>query len=94
MVHSVRYSARALAALEHIDQYLMERSPGGAANVFADIKRSIDLLAAFPLMGSAITELDLRYHLTRRYRYRIVYRVTETTTEIRDVLHPRQQGPG
>lgn len=94
MAHSVHYSTRALAALVHIDRYLMERSPTGAANVFADIKRSINLLAAFPQMGSTIPELDLRYHMTRRYQYRIVYRVTATTIEIRDVLHPRQQGPG
>ena len=43
-------------------------------------------------MGSVIGHLDLRYHLTRRYCYRIIYRVTEATIEIRDVLHPKQQG--
>jgi plasmid stabilization system protein ParE len=92
MAHSVRYSDRALASLQTIDDYLSERSPTSAANIFADIKRSIDLLAAFPLMGTALPTVDLRYHIKRRYRYRIVYRVTPTAIEIREVLHPRQQG--
>ena len=90
MAHSVRFSTRALAALEHIDEYIKERSPAGAANVIADIKRSIDLLAVFPLMGTALPELDLRYHISRGYQYRIIYRVSDATIEIRDILHPRQ----
>lgn len=45
-------------------------------------------------MGTLLPELNLRYHVTRRYQYRIIYRVTAAAIEIRDVMHPRQLGHG
>ncbi len=41
----VRYTPRALRNLESIHSYLSKRSPSGAANVLAAIRRSIDMIA-------------------------------------------------
>ena len=44
---NVIYAPRALRDLQSIGAYLIERSPSGAANVFAAIKSTIDALGFF-----------------------------------------------
>lgn len=84
------WSRRALASVRSIDDYISERNPDGARNVLAEIDRSCSLLAEFPMIGVTVPETFLRCHVTRRYRYRIIYRVEGERVEIRDVMHPSQ----
>lgn len=85
------YSRRALASILNQIDYLGERNTDAANSVLADISRTCDLISEFPLLGRAITGIGLRYHLTRKFRYRVVFRIYGDVLEIRDVLHPRQK---
>ena len=93
MASKVRFTARALASLDAADAYLRPRNPTAANNLRDEIERLTGLIADFPEMSPAIRGSKMRYHVTRRYRYRIVYRVIGRTIEIRDVLHPSRSGP-
>ena len=84
----VRFSPRALASLRSIRAWLRERDPAAADRVIAEIERACILLGDYPLMGPAIPETRLRRHVTRRYRYRVIYRVQGDRVEVRDVMHP------
>ena len=90
MVYKVELSQFALADLRHIDGYLRERSPSGADNVKREIQRTLALLANFPMIGTKLRLADTRYVVTRRYRYRIVFRVTEETVLVLKVYHRAQ----
>jgi addiction module RelE/StbE family toxin len=91
-VAEVVFSARALASIWSIRKYLQERNPAAAARVIAEIERACALIGDHPLMGPAIPETGLRRHVTRRYKYRIIYRVRGDVVEVRDVMHPRRGG--
>jgi plasmid stabilization system protein ParE len=84
-------SDRALRSLQSHDAFLRERSQRVADAVLAEIERTCGLIAEFPEMGRRIENTRLRFHISRRYRYRIVYRIEAGITEIRDVLHPSQK---
>ncbi len=43
-------------------------------------------------MGPPIRGTGLRRHITRHYRYRVIYRVVGDLVEVRDVMHPRRDG--
>ena len=58
--------------------------------MLAEIAHLCTLIADFPEMGRAIPDTGLRYHISRKYRYRVVYRIEGDIVEIRDVLHPRR----
>ena len=90
MSRRVAYSCDALADLENIETYIIERSPGGAGNVLEDIGKTIDLIAFWPKIGRGCEVGDLRFQITPKYRYRVIYRLTETLIEVRRVYHPRQ----
>lgn len=55
-----------------------------------EINDLVTLIGTFPEMGRAIEGTSLRYHVTRKYRYRVIYRITVNAIEIRDILHRRQ----
>lgn len=86
----LRFSVRALDSLDHQHAHISQHNPRAANAVLDDVRRSCDLIAAFPMMGRTIEGTRLRYLLSRRYRYRIIYRIEGETVEIRDILHPRQ----
>jgi len=90
MPHKVVFGQRALTALQELEAYLVERSPIGARNVITEIHRTADLLGHFPMIGTAIPDTSTRYHVTRKYKYRLVYRLREDRVEILQVYHPRQ----
>lgn len=54
MAYEIVFAPRALRDLEAIETYLIERSPTGARNVLAAIKRAIDGLQDFPRLGTPI----------------------------------------
>ena len=87
MTIEIVYTRRALRSLKDIDDYLEKRSPDGALNVRVEIERTVDLLCDQPGIGIPSGVLGVRIHPTRRYRYRIVYRVSGRTMQVLDVLH-------
>jgi len=91
MPNRVVFSKRALAKLLSIENYLMERTPSGASNVIREIHQSTSFLEQFPLMGTEIAGTSTRYHRTRKYKYRIVYRIRGQRVEILQIYHPAQK---
>jgi plasmid stabilization system protein ParE len=91
-VAEVVFSPRALASLREVRQYLQERNPEAAARVIGEIEGACALIGEYPWMGPAIPGTGLRRHMTRRYRYRVIYRVAGDVVEVRDVMHPRRAG--
>jgi plasmid stabilization system protein ParE len=91
VVPEVAFSRRALASLRSYDDFLRPRNRTTADGLAAEVKRTCALLAAFPHSGKFDAQSGLRVHVTRKYRYRIVYGVTERGIEVRDVLHPAQR---
>ncbi|WP_165375232.1 type II toxin-antitoxin system RelE/ParE family toxin [Roseovarius nitratireducens] len=84
------WSARALASLTAQDDYLRPLNPAAADAVLSEIARLVALIADFPEMGRRIDGIGLRYHVTARYLYRVIYRVRGERVEIVEVLHPRR----
>jgi plasmid stabilization system protein ParE len=91
-VAEVRFSARALRSLRGIERYLGERNPAAAERVVEEIGRACALIGDYPEMGPAIPGTRLRRHVTRRYRYRVIYRIVGDIVEIREVMHPARGG--
>jgi hypothetical protein len=67
------------------DDYLRPLNPAAA-----DQEPRGAIIATYPALGRAIPGTSLRYHVTRRYHYRIICRSALDTVEILDILHPRQ----
>lgn len=84
------WSRRALRSLRAQDVRLRDRNPAAAKAVRAEIETLAALIADFPEMGRRIDGTGLRYHVTRRYRYRVIYRIVGDSVQMMDVLHPRQ----
>lgn len=91
MPRKIEIDIRALDSLAEIDAFLMDRSPDGARNVRREIRQTLDLLADFPHIGSRLSVSDLRVAITRRYHYRIVYRVADDSVQVLQVYHYRQR---
>ena len=86
------FSPRALASLRRTERYLRERNPTAADRVLAEIERACDLLRDQPWMGAPVAGTGLRRVVTRRYRYRVIYRAAGDVVEVRDIMHPRRDG--
>jgi toxin ParE1/3/4 len=83
----VRYSPRATDDLIAIADYLTERSPSGARNVEAALRKTIGLLSEFSGGGGTLTQRpSVRVIPLARYPYLIFY--TATVDEIL-ILHIR-----
>ena len=86
----VTYSRRALASLTNHFDHLEDRNPTAARDFLFEIERTSDLIGEFPRLGRAVEGLTLRCHVTKRFRYRIIYLATPERVEIREILHPNQ----
>ncbi len=86
-----RLSDVALDSLEDQIVFLRPRNPAAAERVLAEIERTCTLLAEAPGTGRRIAGTASRVHITRRYRYRIIYHVTQDGIEVRDILHPSRR---
>ena len=67
----LRYTRPALADLANILEYVVERSPQGAARVHARIEIVLDLILAYPQIGVPTDEPGLRRVNVRPYPYLI-----------------------
>ncbi|MGE8131887.1 type II toxin-antitoxin system RelE/ParE family toxin [Methylobacterium sp. NPDC080182] len=90
----VAYTRAALEDLNGIADYLMPRSPSGAANVEADIRAAVGRLGDHPLSGRAQDKAGVRKAISPGYRYKILYQVDETAgvVSVLSILHPAQRG--
>jgi plasmid stabilization system protein ParE len=89
-VADLSWSRRAIASLAGQDDWLRPRNAEAADAILREIERSAGLLAEFPDMGRRIDGTSLRCHVTRRYRFRIVYRIVGGAVQVVDVMHPRR----
>jgi addiction module RelE/StbE family toxin len=89
---NVKWTARALKALDDIYDYLNQDAPLYADNVAQQIIDSVERLEVFPLSGRAVPEArrdDIREVIYRNYR--IIYWVaTDDRIDIISILHSSQ----
>lgn len=78
--------------LAHMD-YLLDRSPSGAANVSAAVMAQIKLLEQSPYMGRPGRVENTRELVISKYPYIVCYRVVVDIIEILYVHHSRQDWP-
>lgn len=89
----VRYALRALTSIAALDDWLRPLNAAAADRVLGEIERTCRLIGVFPGIGRQVERTSLRLHITRHYRYRVIYRHAGDIVEIRIVLHPRQDAP-
>jgi plasmid stabilization system protein ParE len=56
----IRYTLRARADIEEINEYLQKQAPAAAQEAVATIRRRIELLGEFPYMAPATDEPGVR----------------------------------
>lgn len=74
-MNTVRFRKRAEADLREIVQWYDTVAPHIISAILADLYRSIDQLVAFPRSGEAVPGHKFRRIVSRKYRYKIVYRI-------------------
>ena len=85
---SVRYTARALAQLAEIFDYIAHDNPRAAQEVQAKIRASIENLGRFPFAGHTTDKPSVRVFTVVRYPYRIFYSVyLDNDVAILRILH-------
>jgi toxin ParE1/3/4 len=83
----VRYTPQALADLETICTYIAERSPKGARNVKARIRKSVAALGQFPKVARELEQRPGVYCTpVVRYPYLIFFRLRDGVVEIVHIL--------
>ncbi len=80
---NIGYTDRAVADLEAIADYLVQRSPQGARNVKAAIERTIDQLKHFPALGTRQTTEGVRKLVVSNYPYLVFYVADISADEVR-----------
>jgi plasmid stabilization system protein ParE len=71
----IQFSRRAADDLRALIEWYQEVAPQSLERVLGDINRSFDLLIDFPQAGQEAPSGKFRHIATRRYRYRIAYRI-------------------
>ena len=79
----IRYTDRAIADLEAIADYLVQRSPQGARRVKAAIERVVDQLGHFPGLGTRQTTDGVRKLVVSKYPYLVFYVADIAADEVR-----------
>jgi plasmid stabilization system protein ParE len=67
------YAPRVLEDLRIIEAYLLERNPAAARRVLGQIKRTIEMLTVFPLLGIVVNDEGDRRLAIARYPYFVFY---------------------
>lgn len=86
----IALTPRAFADLEHIRDYIVERSPAGADRVREAIVATLEHLASHPLLGRDRPELGVRSIGVPRYAYTIYYRIGADAIEVVHVRDDRR----
>ena len=69
----IRYTDRAIADIEAIADYLLQRSPQGALNVSRAIDHAIGQLERFPGRGGQQSTAGVRKLVVSKYPYLVFY---------------------
>ena len=83
----VRFTPRAFSDLEVIRTYINQFNPAGAGRVISLIEKIALRLGDFPESGRPTDELDARVVFSRRYPYRIYYRIAFGEVMILHIRH-------
>jgi toxin ParE1/3/4 len=79
----LRYTADALAHLEHIYDYLTDRNPVVARRIFADVRAAAERLRDFPHIGRKGEVAGTHEWVVRGSPYLVIYEIDEINAEIR-----------
>ena len=83
----LRYTLPALADLELILDYVVDRSPQGASRIHARIRAVTDLLLRYPQAGAMTDDPAIRRVTTTPYPYLVFYEATDAEIIIHAVRH-------
>ncbi len=83
----VRFTPRAFADLDVIRAYIHQFNPVAAGRFISVIEKIAFRLGDFPESGLPSDELDARVVFSRRYPYRIYYRITSGEVVILHIRH-------
>jgi plasmid stabilization system protein ParE len=83
----LRYTLPALANLESILDYVVDRSPQGASRIHARIPAVTDLLLRYPQAGAMTDDPTIRRVTTTPYPYLVFYEATDAEIIIHAVRH-------
>lgn len=89
----LRYTARALAEIEHLQDWLAERSPRGAARTASAIRRQLATLAAHPRKGRAGRVAGTRELVIIGTPYLAAYKIENEAIIVLAVIHSARQWP-
>ena len=78
--------------MNSIVRYYENIAPGLSTRIVADIRERIEGLRHFPRSGEWVKVADVHRVLSRRYRYKIAYRVTDRAIEIVGVFRFQNRG--
>jgi toxin ParE1/3/4 len=78
----LRFTQRAVQDLVAISDYLRPLNPAGAQRVRTAILDSIKILTQFPGAGRLQDVESVRKLVTRKYPYRVYYRVNASSDEV------------
>lgn len=88
---TVRWTARALAHLSEVEEYIAADSPAAAAKMLVSIFEATDRLRRFPESGRAAGEWNGRpYREIIEPHYRILYEIQGEMVFILAVIHGRR----
>jgi toxin ParE1/3/4 len=88
----LRWSLRALADVERIARRIAEDKPLAAPPFVAEVRRSVDRLTDFPLLGRAGPADDTRELVVHR-NYLVTYRVRADEVQVLQVWHVARDRP-
>ena len=83
----LRYTLPALADLKSILDYVVDRSPQGAARIHTRIRAVTGLLLRYPLAGAMTDDPTIRRMTTTPYPYLIFYEANDAEIIIHAVRH-------
>jgi plasmid stabilization system protein ParE len=68
--------------LNEIIGYFAAKAPGALAGIKADLEESFRLITEYPLIYPSVPGRPLRRHVSRKYRFKVTYRVYDDRIEI------------
>jgi toxin ParE1/3/4 len=87
------YSARFIANMEAIRDYIALDNPAAANQVLQTVLSSAEELIDFPLLGHAGQRAGTRELVLPKYPYTLVYRLTADKVRIVAVIHQSRKHP-
>lgn len=90
----LRYTSRALAEIEHLQDYIAARNPAAAAAMADAIRARLADLVAHPKMGRPGRIAGTRELVVTGTPYLVAYRVEAESIAILAVIHGAQRWPG